>query len=274
MGSKTGIMTKTFFLKNLWAFIIIIGQMIPSPSWADSIRVFAASSLTNPLGAIITKFTDKTGIDVQHSFAASSILARQIINGAPVDIFISANASWMDEVAKNNLLYNNNRRVVASNTIALIANKEAMDNQGVPPPAHNTIDVDNPLVELLSGNHIAIGDPAHVPAGIYTKQSLQKFGFWKPLQTNFIGMPNVRAALTFVERGEALFGFVYASDVQFSKKITLIGLLPIDSHDAIEYTAGIVTDRQHPNIESFMEYLETQEAQKIFLDNGFLRPTN
>jgi molybdate transport system substrate-binding protein len=270
-----GYLMRSFVItrNHLFSAVLVLAAMFAYPATlqADTLRVFAASSLTNSIGEIIQEFSQKTGIKIYHSFAASSVLARQIINGAPADIYISANAAWMDEIEKNDVLVPGSRTVIASNEIALIT---SLLSDSFPLTANGVIEADYPLIELIKGENIIIGNPAHVPVGIYTKQSLRHLGIWDELTPSFIRLPNVRAVLTMVERGEASFGFVYASDVQFSDKVRQIGLLPSYSHDPIHYTAGIVTNRIHPNIHAFMQFLVSKSAVQILTINGLLMPMN
>ena len=239
-----------------------------SPLRADSITVFAASSLTNSALEVYTEFSEKTGIKIKHSFAASSVLARQIINGAPVDVYISANTAWVDELERKGSLEQDSRKVILSNQMALIASEDT----DWPPMQGGIIDTNYPLIKVINGKRIAIGDPQHVPVGIYTRQSLQNAGIWDDLREQFVGMPNARAVLALVERGESSFGFVYVSDTRYSSKVHLIGKLPVDSHDPIRYTAGVVSGQKHPNVLLFMEYLVSNSAQAIFRKHGFLPP--
>lgn len=254
-------------LRAFFAVILIMGSIV-SPLKANGLTIYAASSLSKSVGEIIKEYEKMTGTEITHSFAASSVLARQIINGAPADIYISANTAWMDEIDRYGLLLRPSRRVVASNRLAFIASKF----ETTPRLSEGTIPRDYPFLQIIGDKRIALADPGHVPAGIYARQSLEDAGVWDELQPHLIPMPNVRAALALVERGEVSFGFVYITDLSFSSKVRLLGVMSAASHDYIHYTAGIVSRRNDPQIEAFMAFLTSTKAAGIFISNGFLRP--
>ncbi len=254
-------------IRMLMVVSVLIGGFA-APSRADIITVYAASSLTESSLALFSEYTRISGNEIKYSFAASSVLARQIINGAPADIYISANKLWMDEIERDDLLILQSRRIIATNRIALVA----YEPSGWRTPPNGIIDKQYPLIDVLGGQYVAIADPNHVPAGIYTRQSLQKSGLWAALRGQFVGTANVRAALAMVERGETPFGFVYASDIRYSDSISMVGLLPLNSHDPIIYTAAALDNGHTRSVQSFMEFLSSDSARSILKNHGLLAP--
>ncbi|HBZ17173.1 molybdate ABC transporter substrate-binding protein [Pantoea sp. NPDC088449] len=238
--------------------VTLAGQAVA----AEKITVFAAASLTNALQEIATQYQKKTGVEVVSSFASSSVLARQIDQGAPADLFISADQQWMDDVVGKNSVVTRTRYTLLGNDLVLIAPKS---------DAAKTVTINNQTdwKSLLKGERLAVGDPDHVPAGIYAKEALQKLGAWDALSPQLAPANNVRAALALVERNETPYGIVYGSDAVASEKVQVVGRFPEDSHKPVEYPMAIVKDHQNATVEAFYNYLQGPDAAAVFKQYGF-----
>ncbi|KAA6047974.1 MULTISPECIES: molybdate ABC transporter substrate-binding protein [Pantoea] len=248
----------SYWLATATLTLSLAGQAVA----ADKITVFAAASLTNALQEIATRYQQQSGTEVVSSFASSSTLARQIEQGAPADLFISADQQWMDDAAAKQSIEAETRVTLLGNDLVLIAPKAA----GAAPV---TISAATNWKNLLQGQRLAVGDPAHVPAGIYAKAALQKLGAWQQLASQLAPASNVRAALALVERNETPYGIVYGSDAVASKGVMVAGRFPADSHPPVEYPMAIVNAHQNAAVTAFWHYLQGPEAAAIFKQYGF-----
>jgi molybdate transport system substrate-binding protein len=232
----------------------------PGPTNAK-ILVFAATSTTGAVDEITEIYASRGLGEVRAAFAGSSALARQIVAGAPADIYISANPEWMDYLAGEHAIVPESRVDLVTNELVLIA------------PADSRLSLrigfGFPLAEGLDGGRLAIGDPDHVPAGIYAKAALIDLGVWPALIDRLALTADVRAALALVERGEAPAGIVYATDVAISSHVRVVGAFPVDSHSPISYPAAVVADRDRPEVRSFFAFLTSAEAAAVFARYGF-----
>lgn len=229
---------------------------------AENITVFAAASLTNALQEIAQQYQQDKPVKIVASYASSSTLARQIEQGAPADLFISADQQWMDYAQQKNALDNASRTTLLGNELVLIA-------PSAEKPQPVTLNAQTNWKTLLHGERLATGDPDHVPAGIYAKEALQTLGAWDQLSPSLARANNVRAALALVERNETPYGIVYGSDAVASKKVTVVGIFPESSHKAVEYPLAIVKDRGTPAVTAFYQYLKSPQASAIFKRYGF-----
>jgi molybdate transport system substrate-binding protein len=228
----------------------------------DSITVFAAASTTNAVTEIGRLFADEKPLRFVPSFASSSTLAKQIEQGAPVDVYISANKRWMDYLEEKELVLLATRFDLLSNRIVLIAPRDSkIDRIHVHPGFE--------LAKWLQGGWLAMGDPDHVPAGMYAQQALARLGVWQVVEGRVARAKDVRAALVLVERGEAALGIVYATDAAITEKVKIVGVFPQESHPPIVYPVAIVTGAQTPIVEGFMDFLRTTEAKMVFEKHGF-----
>ena len=242
--------------------IVLASGMVMQASAADKITVFAAASLTNALQDIATQYQKGKDVQVVSSFASSSTLARQIEQGAPADLFISADQQWMDYAIDKQQMVKDTRYTLLGNELVLIAAKDAK-------PAKITLDKQTDWAKLLNGGRLSVGDPDHVPAGIYAKEALQKLGAWDALSPQLAPANNVRAALALVERNEAPYGIVYGSDAVASQKVQVVGRFPEDSHKPVEYPMAIVKEHQNATVEAFYNYLQGPDAAAVFKQYGF-----
>jgi molybdate transport system substrate-binding protein len=235
-----------------------------SPGWAaDSeaaITVFGAASLTNVLQDLGDGFTAQTSIPVRFSFAASSSLAKQIENGAPADVFFSADVEWMDYLQQRNLIQPATRHDVVGNQLVLIAPSEAT--------VRLKIAANFPLVAALGKGRLATGDPDSVPVGRYAKQALTRLGVWDNVVDRLVRADSVRAALSFVDRGEAPLGIVYETDALVDKNVRIVDTFPADSHSPIIYPLAL-TSHPKAGAAKFTAYLRGPAGDAAFVHYGF-----
>jgi molybdate transport system substrate-binding protein len=228
------------------------------------IVVFAAASLTDALEEIDAGYTKQTGVVVKESFAASSTLARQIEAGAPAQMFISADTKWMDYLAGKGLI--GVQTTLLGNALALIAPADA-------PLGPRSIGPGLDWLKLLGADgRLAVGDPDHVPAGIYAKESLQHLGVWNELEPRLARAEDVRGALALVERADAPLGIVYVTDARVSTKVKIVGVFPPASHSPIVYPAAILKGSDTPSVQNYFHYLRGSQARTIFARFGFAAP--
>ena len=252
------------------ALAILCGSLFPSASAQDrSLTVFAAASMKNALDDIDSAYTAKTGVKIVASYAASPVLAKQIEQGAPADIFMSADTDWMEYVAARKAIDEATRTNLLGNSIVLIAPTDSkIDSVGI----GEGFD----LAKLAGSGRIATGDVSAVPVGKYARAALEKIGAWKAAEPKFAMAESVRAALTLVARGEAALGIVYATDARVEPGVKIIGTFPADSHPPIVYPVA-ATASAKPEAADYLAFLRTPMAKTIFEKYGFtflIRPTS
>ncbi|PTQ75230.1 molybdate ABC transporter substrate-binding protein [Celeribacter persicus] len=245
--------------------LALAAVLAPIAAHADEITVFAAASMTNALAEIEENFEAETGHSLAISLAGSSALARQIQQGAPADIFISANPGWMDTLEQEGLLEPGTRFDLLNNSIVLIAAGDA-------DPVEITPDLD--LAALLGEGRLAMALVDAVPAGIYGKASLETLGLWDDVEAQVAQADNVRAALALVATGEAPYGIVYATDAAAEEGVTVVGTFLADSHPPIVYPAADLANRDVPAEAEFLDYLKGDEARAAFERQGFVVVAN
>ncbi|EHK1077478.1 molybdate ABC transporter substrate-binding protein [Vibrio parahaemolyticus] len=231
-----------------------------STNAATDLKVYAASSMTNAIDEIAQDFKEKYDVTVTPVYGGSSSIARQIINGAPADVFISANTKWMDYLVDEGVIDSDNVTNLVRNSLVLIA------PQSSSLAAFNFADA-NAWEAALNGSRLALGNPTSVPAGMYAKESLTTLGVWKEIQTKVAPAKNVRLALALVERGEAPLGVVYKTDAQLTSKVKIVGEFASDTHAAIVYPAAVVNDSTESR--QFFQYLKSEDAKRVFAHYGF-----
>lgn len=224
--------------------------------------VLAAASLQEGLTEAADAWAAKRHPRPVMSFAGSAALARQIQAGAPADLFISADEEWMDHVAERNLVRAGSRVSFLSNRLVLIAPAGSS--------ARLTIGRNFPLARALGNGRLAMADPASVPAGRYGMAALRQLGVWPAVERKLARAENVRAALALVERGEAPFGIVYATDARASARVRVLGMLPAGSHPPITYPVAVLRTSPHPDAERFRRFLISREGKAIFARRGFM----
>jgi len=223
--------------------------------------VLAAASLQESLTAAADAWTARGNARPVLSFAASSALARQVEAGAPADLFISADEEWMDYVAGKRLIRANSRVSFLSNRLVLIAPATST--------ARLTIRRNFPLARALGTGRLAMANPDSVPAGRYGRAALTSLGVWSSVAGKVARAENVRAALALVERGEAPFGIVYATDARASRGVRVVGTFPAASHPAITYPIAALRASAHPQAEGFRRFLISRQGRAIFARFGF-----
>jgi molybdate transport system substrate-binding protein len=247
----------------LAAIVLISPFVLRSPARAaEDVTVYAAASLTDALNDIGKLFAEQKSGALVTSYLSSSTLAKQIESGAPANVFISADEKWMDYLQDKKLIDQATRYDMVGNELVLIVPADSSLGQVNMTP-------DFKLAELLAGGKLAMGDPDHVPAGIYGKAALEKLGVWNSVQGSVARLNDVRAALALVERGEASMGIVYATDAAITKKVKVIGIFPQDSHPPVLYPAALVTGNETPAARSFLEFLKSPQAKAVFERYGF-----
>lgn len=233
----------------------------PLPAAADDVLVFAAASLKESLDAVAADFEAKTGDHVTISYAGSGALARQIVEGAEADVFISAAVEWMDAVDDAGLVADDSRRDLLGNTLVLIA--PGKDAEPV------TIDPQLDLVSRLGDSYLAMALVDSVPAGQYGKAALESLGLWDAVAPHVAQADNVRAALALVARGEAPLGIVYATDAAAGDEVSIVGTFPEDSHPPIIYPAALLGTGEKASARAFYDTLSSPEAAQRFEAAGF-----
>jgi len=225
------------------------------------VLVFAAASLANVLAEMDKAFTERTGIRVTSSLAASSMLAKQIEAGAPADVYFSADLQWMDYLQQRGLLRAGSRQDLVGNSLVLIGPASSSLQVSIGPG------IDLPRL-LRRGGRLAVADPDAVPAGIYARQALVKLGVWNSVMPRLVRAENVRAALEYVARGDAPLGIVYRTDALVEKRVRVVGVFPADSHPPIVYPVAL-TRRASPAAARYLAYITSAAAQPIFRKWGF-----
>ena len=241
----------------------------PTQANDRTLIIFAAASMKNALDDVDASYTAKTGTKIVASYAASSVLAKQLEQSAPADIFISADLEWMDYSAGKKTINDASRLNLLGNKLVLIAPKDSkIDNV--------TIGQGFDLAKLAGDGRIATGDVASVPVGKYAKSALEKLGAWQAAQPKFAMADNVRAALTLVARGEAVLGIVYETDAKVEPGVKVVGAFPADSHPAIIYPVAATTTAK-AEASSYLTFLRSAAAKTIFEKYGFtflIKPTS
>ena len=212
--------------------------------------------MKNALDEVNTLFTNRSGTKVVASYAASSALMKQIEQGAPADVFLSADVDWMDYGAKHHLIKNDSRENLLGNRLVLIAPKDSKIGNVTIAPGFD-------LAALAGSGHIATGDVRAVPAGLYAKASLEKLGIWSSVESKIAMAENVRAALVLVARGEAPLGIVYETDAKVDPSVKIVGVFPEYSHPPIIYPVAM-TKNANPDAAQYLAFLSTPEAKAVF----------
>ncbi|MFP6759158.1 MAG: molybdate ABC transporter substrate-binding protein [Alphaproteobacteria bacterium] len=248
-----------------WWIGAAVGLALASPAHAEQVLILAAASTTDAMTEIIDTYEIATGVPVAVAFGASSALARQVESGAPAHLYLSANAVWMDYLEDAALILAASRVDLLANRLALVAPADS--------PITIAITPDLPLVALLGDDgRLALGDPDHVPAGLYARAALEHLGLWSAVVPRLVRSANVRAALVLVERGEVPLGIVYATDALVSDGVRTVATFPTDSHPPIRYPLALVTGLDTPAARAFHDYLSSDAAAAIFTRHGFTSP--
>lgn len=246
---------------NVWPnatlLLVAVGLFGCSEKPEEKVVVFGAASTTNALNEIKQRFAEEHGVEVQVSYASSSTLAQQIFNGAEADVFISADVRWADYLDEKGMV--ERRRELLGNRLVIVV------------PADSTIDVRGPA-DLLAAEieHVALGDPDAVPAGVYAKEALSKLGLWEQVKDKVVAGADVRQALIYVETRAAEAGIVYGSDAAITDKVKVAVEIPAELTRPIRYPAMLLKHgAENPAAAAFYEYLSSPAAAAIFKKHGF-----
>jgi molybdate transport system substrate-binding protein len=246
-------------------FVVVQGMRLLPHAEDKTITVFAAASLTNALDDVDTAFTKQSGIKIVVRYGASSALAKQIDQGAPMDVFASADLQWMDYCARKKATRVN----LLGNKLVLIAAKDAKID-------HITIEQGFDLAKLAGDGRVATGDMRAVPVGLYAKASLEGLGAWAAVEPKMVMAEDVRAALRMVAGGQAPLGIVYETDAKIEPAVKVIGVFPDNTQNPIIYPVALRANAK-PDAVRYFSFLQTQTAKSIFEKYGFnflVKPTS
>jgi len=256
---------KKFIVFLLFASCTLALTSCQETSKQPSVTFFAAASTAPALEAVAQAYSKYTGVEIITVYAASSTLAKQIAEGAPADLFLSANAQWMDYLEARDVILVNSRHTLLNNQLVCIV------------PADSSLEsldltrLDSFETALGPLGRIAMGNPGHVPAGIYAKQALQTLELWNALSSRIASMSDVRVAVAMVTRAETPLGIVYATDALNSNKVRVVAKISTNTHSAITYPIALVKGG-NPEAGEFLEYVKGPEATAIFKAFGFIDP--
>jgi molybdate transport system substrate-binding protein len=234
---------------------------LPAHAQFRDVLVFAAASLKNALDEANSLFLFENGSGVVTSYGASSALAKQIENGAPADVFISADNDWMDYLTERKLIMPDTRVKFLGNKLVLIAPADSK--------VALTVGPNFPLAQALGNGRLAIADPSAVPAGKYGKAALEKLGVWGTVAGKLAPAQDVRAALLLVSRGEAPLGIVYQTDAAADKNVKVIAAFPQSTHPPIVYPMAILAGSTNGVTPVYVQYLLSPKAEPFFEKRGF-----
>jgi molybdate transport system substrate-binding protein len=243
------------------ALLLLLPFGVRAAGQENQVTVFAAASLTSVLQELGSEYTKASGTKIVFSFAATSMLARQVESGAHADVFFSADQEWMDYLDQRGLIRKGTRQNLLGNRLALVA------------PANSTITLhiepNFPLLAALHGGRLATGDPDSVPVGKYARSALTTLGVWNDIADRLVRADNVRTALAFVARGEAPLGIVYVTDAKSEPGVRVVDLFPPTTHLAISYPVGVIGGANE-RASAFIDYLRGPAGTAAFEKFGFI----
>ena len=242
------------------ALVVGLAALVACAASAQTLTISAAASLSDAMSKLADEFeTEHPGLQVELNLAASGLLAAQIRQGAPADVFVSASLVMMDDLQREGLIERGTRRDMAANRLVLIA------------PHDDTTYYD--LSELPASEHLAIGNPQLVPAGTYARQSLESMNLWDELEEQLVFGESVRQVLAWVETGEVALGIVYATDAQISQRVRVLEELPSDTHQPIRYSIAIIEASDSSQLaQDFLDFVSGPRGQAILTRHGFELP--
>jgi molybdate transport system substrate-binding protein len=247
--------------RTLAALLGLLFATAAGPAAADDVSVFAAASLKNAIDAAAADFQRDNKVQVRVSYGASSALAKQLENGAPADLFISADRDWMDWAEARGLINRETRKDLLGNRLVLVAPAASARAVEITP--------NFPLVSLLGDGRLAVADTDSVPAGKYAKAALETLGVWSSVKDRLAPAENVRAALFFVARGEVPLGIVYETDAVAEAQVKIVGVFPDDTHPPIVYPLALTAGNTNAEAHRFIDFLASSAAKPIFETQGF-----
>jgi molybdate transport system substrate-binding protein len=249
---------------------MLVGAVVVlAPSWSIAahaqgrdLLVFGAASLKNALDDANAQYQHDAGRKIVVSYGASSALAKQIENGAPADIFISADLDWMDYVAEHKLIKPETRFNLLGNKLVLIAPADSTINLTIAP--------NFPLAQALGNGRLAMAEPSAVPAGKYGKAALEALGVWSAVSGKIAPAQDVRATLLLVSRGEAPLGIVYQTDAAADKGVKIVGAFPESTHPPIIYPIAVTAASTSSEAAAYIGFLKSPAAKPAFEKQGFV----
>lgn len=242
---------------SFFAALAVIAGIFPLR--AGDLQVFAAASLTDAFKEIAPAYEAASGIKLHFNFAGSNVLARQIQESAPADVFISADEAKMNALQKAGLILDDSRGALLSNTLVVVVGADSALKLASPQ------ELTQPAIK-----RIALADPKGVPAGVYAQQYLEKIGLWDAVKDRVVPTENVRAALAAVEAGNAEVGIVYKTDAGISKLVKIAYEVPASEGPDISYPVAVVKDSKEPSsAQNFLTYLKSDAAIAVFKKYGF-----
>ena len=249
--------------RRTWLAALAVAMTPVGASAQDALVIFAASSLKNALDDVAIAWAKETGKSAPRiSYAASSALARQLEQGAPADLLISADTDWMDYLDKKDLIRKDTRVDLLGNRIVLIAPKDSRITVDIKPGFD--------LAGALGDGRLAMANVDAVPAGKYGKAALEKLGAWDGIKAKVAQAENVRAALLLVARGEAPLGVVYATDAAVEPSVFVVGEFPANSHPPITYPMAVTRNSKSVDALPFLDMLKRAKARTVFEQQGFV----
>jgi molybdate transport system substrate-binding protein len=245
----------------LFAAFAAFAPMQSASAQQEPVTAFAAASLQDALTAIARKFTEETGIPARFSFASSAVLAKQIEQGAPADVFASADIDWMDWAQERKLIKPQTRIDLLGNKLVVVAPSDAK---------FSAIALErNALAAAIGQSRLATGEISSVPVGRYAKSALEKLGLWTEIQPRLAQSESVRAALALVARGEASLGIVYETDAKAEPRVKVVATFPEDTHPPIIYPFALTANAKGEGPARFLAYLQAGAARTVFISQGF-----
>ena len=251
--------------KHLWLIICGLICFLPLRSQASerTVTLFAAASLSPALEELSALYQESSNIRCRCTYAASSVLAKQIYNGAPADIFISANPGWMAYLHSKQALLESSHSNLVGNRLVLASRKDS--------PFEFKFDMTLPTV--LAQQKLALGDPDHVPAGIYGKSALVNSGLWDRVSESVVRTNNARVSVTLIKRGEVAAGIIYQSDyVSGQAYLKRQDSIPAKVHQPIVYPIAIIKGHDRPEVRAYLSFLKSPKAMIVFIKHGFILP--
>lgn len=251
----------THFAAMIGGMTVALLAGAPGVMAQEKVAVFAAASLKNALDAVNAACEADVGEQATISYAASSALAKQIEEGAPADIFMSADLDWMKYLADKSLIKAETETQLLGNSIVLVAPADSSATAEIVPNFD--------IAALLGGGKLAMANVESVPAGKYGKASLEKLGVWSSVEGSVAQAENVRAALALVSTGEAPLGIVYKTDAVADPKVKVVGTFPADTHAPIIYPVAQTADSKDAQTPAFLKCLQSAKAKELFEAQGF-----
>ena len=249
------------FLRGFPLAVLLIAVAVACASGEkESILVYTAASLADAVEEIADGYTEETGTGVELHLGGSTALARQIVRGAPGDVFLSAGAGPMDVLEGYALIDPASRRDILTNRLVLVGKPSVSEAMGI-----------TSIEDLreAGGVRIAIADPELAPAGQYAREALVSLGLWERLEASVLPSPHIRAALSYVETGNADVGIIYVTDLGAADEVQVLEEIPSENHSPIIYPAAVLISGKGGSASSFVEYLADDEASRIFRSHGF-----